>query len=139
MRIHDTAGHYVDVGHRNVTIRNDGIEKPFGAINEPLPGVTLGGPVVVTGWALAKGGRRVTKTEVRLDGVVLGQASYGVNWPILAEYFPTENYPYSEAAAFVFALDTTGLANGQHSLDVLVRDEAGNVEGIGSRFIYIQN
>jgi len=95
--------------------------------------------VWVTGWALAKGGRQVTQVEVRLDSVVIGQANYGQNWPILAQFFPVSSYPYSENAAFTYSLDTTQFTNGQHALDVLARDELGNIAGIGSRYIYIQN
>ena len=74
LRIYDTEGHYADVGHRNITISNDSNPNPFGPIN-------------VTGWALAKVGRRVNQAEVRLDAVVVGQATYGINWPGLALFF----------------------------------------------------
>jgi hypothetical protein len=62
-----------------------------------------------------------------------------VNWPILAQFFPVSSYPYSENAAFTYMLDTTLFPNGRYQLGALATDEAGNVEGIGSRFIYIQN
>jgi hypothetical protein len=105
----------------------------------PWAGAIVSGPVSVSGWALAKGGRRVTEAEVRLDGVVVGQATYGLNWPDLAEVFPVSVYPYSENAAYVYSLDTTQFANGQYALDVVVYDEGGDLAGIGSRYIYIQN
>jgi hypothetical protein len=99
----------------------------------------VNGPVSVMGWALAKGGRRVTQALVRLDGVVVGQSTYGLNWPALAQVFPVSVYPYSENGAYAYRLDTTQYSNGQHALDVVAIDEAANLSGIGSRYIYIQN
>lgn len=77
--------------------------------------------------------------QIGLNEVPMWEATYEVNWPILTQFFPVSAYPYSENAAFVFTLDTTLFTNGRYQLGALVTDEAGNVEGIGSRFIYIQN
>jgi len=139
LRIYDTAGHTVDIGHRNLTFLNDTSVQPFGAMDVPLAGAIVSGPVTMSGWALAKGGRRITQAQVRLDGVVVGQANYGLHWPALSQVFPLSVYPYSEDAAYAYSLDTTLFTNGQHALDVVVYDEAGNLAGIGSRYIYIQN
>jgi len=38
-----------------------------------------------------------------------------------------------------WVLDTTKLANGLHSIAWLVIDDAGNAQGIGSRFFTVQN
>lgn len=81
----------------------------------------------------------LTQALVRVDGVSLGQVNYGLNWPALAQVFSVSIYPYSENAAYAYSLNTTQFSNGQHALDVVAIDELGNLSGIGSRYIYIQN
>jgi len=139
LRVYDSAGQYADIGHRNITITNNTSQTPFGAMDVPSAGEIVSGPINVMGWALAKGKRRVTQALVRVDGVSLGQVNYGLNWPALAQVFPVSIYPYSENAAYAYSLDTTQFTNGQHALDVVAIDELGNLSGIGSRYIYIQN
>ena len=139
LRVYDSAGQYADIGHRNITITNNTSQTPFGAMDVPSAGEIVSGPINVMGWALAKGKRRVTQALVRVDGVSLGQVNYGLNWPALAQVFPVSIYPYSENAAYAYSLDTTQFTNGQHALDVVAIGELGNLSGIGSRYIYIQN
>ncbi|MDQ3487368.1 MAG: hypothetical protein M3468_06500, partial [Acidobacteriota bacterium] len=46
---------------------------------------------------------------------------------------------HAYAAIGSFDLDTTTLTNGIHTLEWRVTDSAGNVQGIGSRYFYVQN
>ena len=45
----------------------------------------------------------------------------------------------SNGAAGYFYLDTTGYANGVHSIQWTAKDNAGNIDGIGSRYFTIAN
>ncbi len=137
LRIYDTAGHYVDVGHRDITIRNDQNVNPFGAIDGPSPGAIVSGPVNVVGWALARGGLRVSQVSIALGGQVLGQASYGLYRPDVEAAFP--GYADSGGSGFVYVLDTTLFSNGMYELLGLGTDEGNHSDGIGNRWIYIQN
>jgi hypothetical protein len=137
LRIYDTAGHFVDVGHRNITIRNDGGVNPFGAIDGPSPGEIVSGTVNVVGWALARGGQRVSRVLIALGGQVLGEASYGSYRPDVEAAFP--GYTDSGGSGFVYVLDTTLYSNGMYELIGVGVDEGNHQDGIGSRWIYIQN
>ena len=137
LRIYDTAGHFVDVGHRNITIRNDGGVNPFGAIDGPSPGEIVSGPVNVVGWALARVGQRVSRVLIALGGQVLGEAAYGLYRPDVEAAFP--GYADSGGSGFVYVLDTTLFSNGMYELIGVGIDEANHQDGIGSRWIYIRN
>ncbi|MCP4220969.1 MAG: hypothetical protein GY765_40445, partial [bacterium] len=55
----------------------------------------------------------------------------------IAGYFP--GYCNSEAAHGIFNIDTTRFSNGLHTIAWYAADNAGHADGIGSRFITIQN
>ncbi len=137
LRIYDTAGHFVDVGHRNITIRNDQNANPFGAIDGPSPGGILSGSVNVVGWALARGGQRVSRVRIALGGQVLGEANYGLYRADVEAAFP--GYADSGGSGLVYVLDTTLYSNGMYELIGVVTDDGNHQDGIGSRWIYIQN
>ncbi len=137
LRIYDTAGHFVDVGHRNITIRNDQNANPFGAIDGPSPGAIVSGSVNVVGWALARGGQRVSQVRIALGGQVLGQANYGLYRADVEAAFP--GYADSGGSGLVYVLNTTLYPNGMYELIGVVTDDGNHQDGIGSRWIYIQN
>ncbi len=137
LRIYDTTGHFVDVGHRNITIRNDQNANPFGAIDGPSPGAIVSGSVNVVGWALARGGQRVSRVRIALGGQVLGEANYGLYRADVEAAFP--GYADSGGSGLVYVLDTTLYPNGMYELIGVVTDDGNHQDGIGSRWIYIQN
>ena len=57
----------------------------------------------------------------------------------LASLFPLATYPGIVSAFGVAGLNTTTLSNGIHTLEWRVTDSAGNAQGIGSRYFYVQN
>lgn len=55
----------------------------------------------------------------------------------IARLFPGLNN--SNGAVGVFSLDTRTMTNGIHTISWVVRDNAGNAQGIGSRYFTVQN
>ncbi|MCP5051241.1 MAG: hypothetical protein GY940_29015, partial [bacterium] len=55
----------------------------------------------------------------------------------IATLFP--NYNNSNGAIGYFYLDTTGYTNSVHTIQWTVKDDAGNFDGIGSRYFTINN
>ncbi len=82
------------------------------------PSGDVAGIVKGNGWLLDSSG--VSKLEVMVDGVVRGEAVYGVARPDVLNVYPEYN---NNNAGFSFSLDTTILSNGSHSIRVR---ETGN-------------
>jgi hypothetical protein len=57
--------------------------------------------------------------------------------PDIASLFP--GYANSGGAVGHFALDTTTLSNGVHTIAWVVVDSGGNASGIGSRYFTVAN
>jgi hypothetical protein len=75
--------------------------------------------------------------KVYVDGVLLGSPTYNVYREDIANLFP--GYANSDGAAAYFDFDTTTYANGVHTIYWTAADDAGNSDGIGSRYFSIQN
>jgi hypothetical protein len=75
--------------------------------------------------------------EVYLDGVNIGNPGYNIYREDIASLFP--GYNNSNGAVGKFYLDTTNYANGVHTIQWKAVDDAGNADGIGSRYFSIQN
>ena len=54
-------------------------------------------------------------------------------WP----RFP--RYANSNGAVGVYQFDSTSLSNGLHTISWVARDDAGEFQGVGSRFFAVQN
>jgi hypothetical protein len=72
-----------------------------------------------------------------VDGINLGHPKYNVSKPIIAQLFP--NYANSNGPGGYFYLNTRTYTNGVHTIAWNVTDDAGNADGIGSRFFTITN
>ena len=91
----------------------------FGVIDLPAPSQNIAGKSVVSGWFLDANG--VSNIEILLDGKVLGNAAYGLDRPDVFTVYPAFNNAQS---GFSYALDTTLIPNGPHSL--VVRETSGD-------------
>jgi hypothetical protein len=75
--------------------------------------------------------------DVYVDGVLLGHPVYDVYRSDIASLFP--GYANSNGAAAYFDFDTTVYDNGVHTIYWTAVDDAGNTDGIGSRYFSIRN
>jgi hypothetical protein len=138
----DGEDHEVTLGTKTVFCDNQNAIKPFGAIDTPEQGDTVSGSKYVNfGWALTPlpgtipvDGSTIT---VWVDGVPLGHPVYNLYREDVAGLFP--NYNNSDGAVGYYYLDTTRYENGVHTIAWSVTDDAGNTDGIGSRYFTIGN
>jgi subtilisin family serine protease len=138
----DNTGHQVMLGSRTITIDNRGAVKPFGAIDSPgQGGIASGTKYRTQGWALTPPPNKIPEDgatiNVYVDGKYLGHATYNIYRADIAALFP--GYANSSGALAYFDFDTTSFLNGVHTIHWTVTDNAGNTDGIGSRYFTIQN
>jgi hypothetical protein len=82
------------------------------AINQPNSGNSYLGTVQFNGWAVHSS-LQVTAVSITIDGVPYGAASYGTPRADVCAVYPGPNCPN---IGWTFQLDTTQLADGQHTL-----------------------
>ncbi|MCP5053730.1 MAG: hypothetical protein GY940_41575, partial [bacterium] len=116
--------------------------KPFGAIDTPTQGGAASGSGFVNfGWALTPQPNTIptdgSTITVWVNGVPLGNPVYNRYRSDIATLFP--NYNNSNGAIGYFYLDTTAYDNGVHTIQWTVKDDAGNSDGIGSRYFTVNN
>lgn len=145
-RIHavaiDEEGKETILGSKTIAVDNAHSTKPFGTLDTPAPGETTSGAAYVNfGWALTPLPASIPTTgstlAVYVDGVMLGRPNYNHYRPDIANLFP--GYANSTGAVGFFHLDTTKLSDGMHSIAWSVTDSAGRVDGIGSRYFFVEN
>jgi hypothetical protein len=130
------------LGIKTIICDNANAVKPFGAVDTPAQGGTASGSDYVNfGWALTPLPNTIpldgSTIQVWVDGVLLGHPVYNQYREDIATLFP--NYNNSNGAVGFFDLDTTQYENGVHTIAWSVEDDAGNADGIGSRYFTIQN
>jgi peptidoglycan/xylan/chitin deacetylase (PgdA/CDA1 family) len=138
----DLEGKQITLGSKTVTVDNKNAVKPFGAIDTPAQGGTISGSSYINqGWVLTPMPNKVPEDgstiEVYVDGVKLGNPLYNISRSDILNLLP--EYANSEGAGASFTIDTTAFSNGIHSIYWVAADNAGNTDGIGSRFFSIQN
>ncbi|MCP5107584.1 MAG: BACON domain-containing protein [bacterium] len=138
----DTTGNRVILGSKTITGDNANAVKPFGAIDTPTQGGTASGDGFRNwGWALTPQPNSIptdgSAIDVYVDGINLGHPSYNMYRDDIAGLFP--DYANSGGAVGYFDLDTTAYEDGVHTIQWTARDDAGNTDGIGSRYFTIQN
>ena len=138
----DIEGHQVTLGTRIVTIDNANAVKPFGAIDTPAQGGSASGSDFRNqGWVLTPMPNSIptdgSTINVIVDGVNLGHPTYNIYRSDIATLFP--GYANSDGALAYFDFDTTTYSNGVHTIAWTAADDAGNSDGIGSRYFSIQN
>jgi len=138
----DKEGKTVTLGSKTIICDNANAVKPFGAIDTPDQGGTASGKSYVNfGWALTPQPNTIpfdgSTILVWVDGVPLGHPVYNKYRPDIADLFL--GYNNSDGAGGHFYLDTTQYINGVHTISWSAKDNAGNVDGIGSRYFTIVN
>lgn len=138
----DGGGNEATLGSKTITCDNANAVKPFGAIDTPTQGGTASGNNFINwGWVLTPQPNKIptngSTINVYVDGVYLGHPIYNIYRPDIASFFP--GYANSGGAAGYFYLDTTAYENGVHTMQWTATDNAGNTDGIGSRYFTIQN
>lgn len=152
-----------------VTVANDTIAKPFGAIDTPGQGATVSGTLNNFGWVLTPDRNTFadgtdilmpltgSTISVIIDGAVVGTATYDLCRGSVGNPVPsgvlcdddvssifrgTGVYRNLDAARGAIALRTISsseLTNGLHTIQWGVTDSAGRSEGIGSRYFTVLN
>ena len=138
----DKEGNETALGSKTITIDNANAVKPFGAIDTPGQGGTASGSGFVNwGWVLTPRPNKIpedgSNINVYVDGVNIGHPTYNIYRPDVATLFP--NYANSNGAIGYFYLDTTMFENGVHTMQWTATDNAGNTDGIGSRYFTVEN
>jgi hypothetical protein len=138
----DIEGNQVTLGIKTITCDNANAVKPFGAIDTPAQGgLAAGSNYRNQGWVLTPMPNSIptdgSTINVIVDGFNIGHPTYNVYRQDIAALFP--GYANSNGALAYFDLDTTIYSNGVHTISWNVADDAGNTDGIGSRYFSIQN
>ncbi len=138
----DKEGTEVTLGSKTIICNNADAIKPFGAIDTPTQGGTASGNQYVNfGWALTPLPNTIpvngSTIKVWVDGVALGSPVYNQYRSDIATLFPGFNN--SNGAVGYFYLNTNNYVNGVHTIAWSVKDNAGNEDGIGSRYFTVQN
>jgi Leucine-rich repeat (LRR) protein len=138
----DLVGKTTTLGTKTIICDNANAVKPFGAIDTPTQGGTASGSNFRNhGWILTPMPNSMptdgSTISVYVDGVDLGHPIYNVYRSDIAELFP--GYANSDGAHAYFDFDTTIYTNGVHTIAWNAVDDAGNTDGIGSRFFTISN
>jgi hypothetical protein len=137
----DIEGRTTLLGSRTIACANSTAISPFGAIDTPGQGEVVSGTITNWGWALTPRPASIladgSTIDVVVDGAVVGHPVYNLNRQDVAALFP--GYANTNGAVGYFTIDTTALPNGLHTLAWVVRDNAGHVTGVGSRYFMVAN
>lgn len=139
----DFNGQSLELGVHKFTADNSHATIPFGTIDTPAQGATVSGTSTVDfGWALTpnpanlipKDGSTIT---VLIDSKPVGHPTYNQFRVDIATLFPGLQNT-GGAVGYLF-FDTTKLTNGIHTIAWVVTDNAGNSQGLGSRYFFVAN
>lgn len=117
------------------TLPTTDVLPPFGALDEPRAGATVGGLVSVAGWAIDN--VAMARIEIFLNGKLLGNAQYGLPRPDVANVYP--GLPGSPNFGFAFQFSSEPYPRGPHELKVQLIDQAGNTQRLGGRQVTFGN
>jgi len=138
----DWTGQEALLGSSAIICDNANAIKPFGAIDTPTQGGTASGSAFLNfGWALTPMPNTIpidgSTLTVWVDSLPLGHPVYNNYRADIATLFP--GYANSNGAVGYYYLNTTGYADGIHTIEWSATDTGGNTDGIGSRYFAIQN
>ena len=136
----DSEGNMTALGSKTITIDNAASVKPFGAIDTPGQGDTVSGTISNFGWVVPSKGSTIAlkNVQVYVDNVLVGSPGGLSRRADLDAAFGPLGFDTSHANR-VLIIDTTQFTNGVHTIGWFVTDSSGAADGVGSRFIRIQN
>jgi hypothetical protein len=138
----DHEGNVTALGTRTMTCDNANASFPFGTIDTPGQGETIGGSSYPSfGWVLTQQPKHIpfdgSTISVYVDGNLMGTASYNHPRADIAALFP--GFANSNGAIGFRIIDTTALSNGLHTIVWNATDSDGKTSGLGSRFFRVAN
>jgi hypothetical protein len=89
----------------------------------PSAGSTVSGTVTVVGWAIdntTSVGTAIGSVQVKVDGAVVGTATYGLSRPDVCNAWPGR--PGCPNVGYSFQLNTATLSPGPHTITVSATD-----------------
>jgi N-acetylmuramoyl-L-alanine amidase len=92
------------------------------SIENPINNQKLTGDFLIKGFAISM--EKISKIEVYLDGVIKGQADYGISRSDIESKYST--YPDSGKSGFTYKF--TGVSNGTHIIKTVATDSAGETQ-----------
>lgn len=137
----DLEGHDIDLGS-SVIYRDSDYVAPVGGIDTPKPGQKISGTSFNnSGWVITPTPNKIPEDGstiyVEIDGVNVGNPAYNGYRQDISNLFP--NCSNSQGSAASYQLNTTQFSDGLHTIEWRVTDDAGNSQGIGSRYFTISN
>ena len=140
----DIEGQRVQLGRRTATFDNTSSPKPFGTIDFPEQGGPMSGVYANLGWVLAKPATFIpfdgSTIQLLIDGAPQPNvALYGFPRPDVQALFPYPQYQNANGPAVQFSIDTSQFSNGLHTIVWVATDNNGVAQGIGSRYVNVQN
>jgi probable HAF family extracellular repeat protein len=117
------------------TVANSGTSSPIASyIDTPTSATpTLSGVTSFSGWAIDQT-TTIANVSITVDGVPFGVATYGGSRPDVCAGFPQYAGCPAGAIGWSFAIDTTTLVNGSHTLAVTSASSDGRYHTITSSF-----
>jgi len=138
IRAGDLSGTTVNIATMPVTFSCDdfiGNDASFGIVDIPPNGLTFGGSIFLTGWALDFQG--VAAVKILIDGQLYGLAALGQLRPGVSSLYP--GFPQSLAPGWILGFDTTKFSNGVHRVQAVAVDTLGIETTIGEQSFTIGN
>jgi N-acetylmuramoyl-L-alanine amidase len=111
-----------DTGSSSVTV-NVQAPLPTVYIDTPSQGAAVSGTVTVSGWAVDNAsavGTAISSVQVKVDGTVVGNATYGLSRPDVCVAYPGR--PGCPNVGYSFSLNTSSLSPGTHTITVTATD-----------------
>ena len=140
---YDKQGNYTSLGAKTISVNNNAANKPFGTIDYPEQNGTVSGTYTANGWVLTPnvgGVPTCTFSHIVMEldsNQTYIPVTYGTSRPDVTSAFPGLSTSSAPGAQVTF--DTRAYANGLHTIGWLAYDTCGRGEGIGSRFIWVNN
>ncbi len=141
-KAYDIEGNETTLGEKIITCDNAHEKRPFGAIDTPTQGGNASGSSYVNfGWVLTPYPNAIptdgSTIIAFIDGKPVGHVVYNQYRVDVATLFL--GYVNSNGAGGYLYFNTNNYEDGLHTISWSVIDNAGNENGIGSRFFTIQN
>jgi sugar lactone lactonase YvrE len=130
----DSDANNADAGSFCITVQ---VPPPTVSIDAPQNGAKVSGVVTVSGWAIDNSsgiGTAISSVQVKVDGAVVGTATYGIPRADVCNAFPGR--PGCPNVGYTYQLNTVPLSSGSHTLTVSATDSDG-ITDVGSASVTI--